>query len=58
MTIEESNSYEWLKVNFPMNKTDDLQQLKKLNRKLAFVNVSDELADEISEVRHEAEFER
>ena len=41
-----------------MNKTDDLQQLKKLNRKLAFVNVSDELADEISEVRHEAEFER
>ena len=58
MTIEESNSYEWLKVNFPMIKNDDYQQLKKLNRKITFVNVSDELADEISEVRHEAEFER
>ena len=41
-----------------MIKNDDYQQLKKLNRKITFVNVSDELADEISEVRHEAEFER
>ena len=58
LTIEESEAYKWLKLNFPVQKTDKYLQLKKLNRELVCVNVSEELADEIAEVRHEAEFER
>ena len=33
-------------------------KLKKINRELVFINVNDELADEIAEVRHGAEFDR
>ena len=58
LTNEEREVFRWLKINYPLEKTDSLLKLKSLNQEINFVNVSEELADEIAEVRHEAEFER
>ena len=45
--------YNWLKAEFPIQKTKELQRLKRLNKRSECINVSETMAEELAELKFE-----